>query len=194
MVKAGVRTPKPGQGKENTKMTEPQTENERVRGYLIAQAGKLSLTELVDKVRADTVPLREAATAVPGAHFSDRPTDGEWSAAEVWTHILEMNEHGARAITGIIDSGAIPERATDTISGGTRAELATGEQYYDAYLRRREELLASVLEAKGDEHLELKINHQMFGDLNWREWLLFMRVHDLDHLRQLQSVAAALGK
>jgi hypothetical protein len=24
--------------------------------------------------------------------------------------------------------------------------------------------------------------------LSWREWLLFMRVHDLDHMRQLQAI------
>ncbi len=172
-------------------MTQPQSENDRVRNYLIAQANKLSIPDLVEKVRNDTTPLKEAATIVSAGRFTDRPAEGEWSAAEVWTHILEMNEHGATAITGIIESGDLPESARDSISGQTRAGLADGEEYYEAYLQRREELLARVLRAKGDEHLDVKINHMMFGDLSWREWLLFMRVHDLDHLRQLQSIAAA---
>ncbi len=172
-------------------MTQPQSAHDRVGNYLIAQANKLSIADLVEKVRNDTTPLREAATIVPARRFNDRPADGEWSAAEVWTHILEMNEHGATAITGIIESGELPESARDTISGQTRAGFADGEQYYKAYLQRRENLLARVLGAKGDEHLDVKINHMMFGDLSWREWLLFMRVHDLDHLRQLQSIAAA---
>ena len=174
-------------------MTQAPGENDRVRGYLIAQANKLSVPELVEKVRNDTVPLKQAATIVPANRLSERPAEGEWSAAEVWTHILEMNEHGARAIPAIIERAELPERVSDTISGETRAELETGEQYYAAYLRRREELLARVLEANGDEHLDMKINHTMFGDLSWREWLLFMRVHDLDHLRQLQNIAATLG-
>lgn len=173
-------------------MTEPQTEAQRIRGYLQAQAAKLPLPDLVAKVRADTAPLRDAATFVPPERLAERPAEGEWSAAEVWTHILEMNDHGTRAITGILDSGALPERADDTISGATRG-LATGEAYYEVYLPRREALLARVLQARGDEHPEVAINHAMFGDLTWREWLLFMRVHDLDHLRQLQSIAAALG-
>ena len=172
-------------------MTQPQSENDRVRNYLMAQANKLSIPDLVEKVRNDTTPLKEAATIVPAGRFTDRTVEGEWSAAEVWTHILEMNEHGATAITGIIESGKLPEPSRDTISGQTRAGFADGEQYYDAYLQRREELLARVLRTKGDEHLDVKINHTMFGDLSWREWLLFMRVHDLDHLRQLQSIAAA---
>lgn len=173
-------------------MTQPPSENDRVRGYLIAQASKLSISELVDKVRKDTAPLKEAASLVPASRFNDRPAEGDWSAAEVWTHILEMNEHGARAIAGILDSGLLPERASDTISGETRADITSGDEYHGVYLRRREELLARVLKASGDEHLEIKINHPMFGDLSWREWLLFMRVHDLDHLRQLQGVAKAL--
>lgn len=172
--------------------TPPQSEQERIRGYLQAQAAKLPLPDLVAKVRADVAPLREAAALVPPGRLSERPAEGEWSAAEVWTHILEMNDHGARAITGILDHGALPERADDTISGATRG-FATGEAYYAAYLPVREALLARVLQATGDEHPDVKIQHFMFGDLNWREWLLFMRVHDLDHLRQLQGIAAALG-
>ena len=46
-------------------MTQPQDEASRVRGYLIAQAGKLTLAELVEKVRKDTLPLQDAATAIP---------------------------------------------------------------------------------------------------------------------------------
>jgi len=33
----------------------------------------------------------------------------------------------------------------------------------------------------------------MFGTLNWRETLLFLRLHDLDHARQLEKNAAALA-
>jgi hypothetical protein len=174
-------------------MTQPQNEAERIRGYLVAQANKLSLPDLVEKVRTDTVPLREAAAAIPPERIGDHPIEGEWSAAEVWTHILDMNEHGARAIPAIIERGELPERARDTISGETREGLRTGQQYYEVYLQRREELLARVLQAKGDEHLDVKINHSMFGDLSWREWLLFMRVHDLDHFGQLRKIAAALA-
>ncbi len=175
-------------------MTLPQSELDRIRGYLVAQANKLSIPDLVEKVRADVAPLRAAADVVPAARFTDRPAEGEWSGAEVWTHIVQMNEHGATAITGILDEGRLPEPASDIISGETLEGLQTGREYYEAFLERREQLLARVSAATGGEPLDVKIDHAMFGSLNWREWLLFMRVHDLDHLRQLQSVAAALEK
>jgi hypothetical protein len=76
------------------------------------------------------------------------------------------------------------------MSGATREGLATVDDFWEAYLSVREPLLARVLEAKGDEHLDAKVTHTTFGDFSWREWLLFMRVHDLDHMRQLQANAS----
>ena len=174
-------------------MSQPVDESARIRGYLQGQANKLSVADLVAKVRTDTVPLRAAGEAVPAARFNDRPADGEWSAAEVWNHILQMNELGASAILGILDHGTLPERIRDVISGETRKDLASSAAYYGTYLARREELLARAVQATGDEHLDIMINHTMFGDFSWREWLLFMRVHDLDHMRQLQAITQAFA-
>jgi hypothetical protein len=171
-------------------MTTPADETQRVRGYILSQANKLSIPELVEKVRRDTAPLREAGAAVPADRFTERPGPESWSAAEVYTHILRMNEAGARAIEGILDCGALPPRIDDTISGETSAGLSTAEDYWHAYHQRRERLLARVLASRGDEYLTVNIHHTTFGDFSWREWLLFMRVHDLDHLRQLQAIAA----
>ena len=89
-------------------MTTSTGETERIRGYLIAQAKKLTPAELVAKLRTDTAPLQAIGSAVPAAHFADRPSPDEWSAAEVYMHILDMNERGARAIEGILDEGAVP--------------------------------------------------------------------------------------
>jgi hypothetical protein len=118
-----------------------------------------------------------------------RHQDREWFAAEVYTHILDMNERGSAAIRGILDSGVIPATISDVMTGGSRSGLKDAEDYWAAYQAVRESLLARVLEAGGDGHLEAKITHSMFGDFSWREWLLFMRVHDLDHMRQLDKNA-----
>jgi hypothetical protein len=139
-------------------------------------------------LRADTAPLQAIGASVPAAHFAERPSPDEWSAAEVYTHILDMNERGARAIEGILDQAALPAPITDTISGQARAAVTDAEQCWRSYVVRREALLQRVSVATGDEHLDIKIVHNQFGALNWREWLLFMRVHDLDHMRQLQAI------
>ena len=166
------------------------SEAERVRGYILTQANKLTVPELVDKVRADTAPLREAAASVPAARFFDRPASEDWSAAEVFTHILDMNDRGADAIQSILDGGALSSTVNDLMTAGAREGLVTADDYWQAYRIKREELLARVLQAHGNEHLDVKITHTTFGPFSWREWLLFMRVHDLDHMRQIQANAA----
>ena len=39
--------------------------------------------------------------------------------------------------------------------------------------------------------LDATIPHPFFGPLNWRETMLFIRIHDLDHAGQLAKVAGA---
>ncbi len=170
-------------------MASPTSEDQRVRAYLISQANKFSIPELVEKVRRDVLPLQEAAATVPPDRFFARPGADDWSAAEALTHILEMNERGARAIAGILDHGTLPPPVDDVMTGETRAGMRTAEDFWRIYLDRREQILTRVLRASGDEHPEVAITHRQFGALSWREWLLFMRVHDLDHMRQLQAIA-----
>ena len=166
-------------------MTTTNPEYERIRGYLIAQANKLTIPELVEKVRQDTLPLWDVAASVPPERRCDRPGPEEWCAAEVLTHVLDMNEQGAAAIAGIIAAGTLPPPIRDQLRHEQRAGLQSVHDYRQVWSTRREQLYERVLQARGDEHLDVKITHMWFGPLSWREWLLFMRLHDLDHMRQL---------
>lgn len=171
----------------------PESEVARIRSYLVTVANRLPLSELVDKVRRDCLPLEAASRLIPVGSFTLPPAPSEWSAAEVWAHILEMNETGAAAIEAILDEGRFVGRTVDDTLRRGRDLPTDGPTAYARYHARREQLLARVARARGDEHLDVTIHHPMFGDLTWREWLLFMRVHDLDHLRQLQAIAASHG-
>ena len=165
-------------------------EGERIRSYLQAQAHKLTIPQLADKVRGDMEQVREALEAVPASSFSERPAQGEWSANEVAAHLTSTSAALAGGIRQVIETGATPAGATDRIE--PTDEERSGEEWWQTLLADREAILERARSASGDEHLDVKWNHPMFGDLNWREWLLFTRIHDLDHARQLQSIAAAL--
>ena len=108
-------------------------EAQRIRGYLVAQAAKLTIPELVDKLRRDALPLRSAAGRVPAERFHERPADGEWSAAEVFTHVLEMTEFGDVAICAIIAGGPPPARVRDAVSGIARSGLGGAEDYWRTF-------------------------------------------------------------
>jgi hypothetical protein len=169
-----------------TTLTEEQL---RIRGYLQAQAAKLSLTDLVAKVRSDQEQVRAAGEAVPAARFYDRPSSKDWSANEVLAHMVESGGTVARGIHAVLDGGS-PPRVEDRIR--SEPERRTTAGWWSQLTEDREALFERVLAAKGDEHLDVTWAHQFFGDLNWREWLLFLRIHDLDHARQLQALTETL--
>ncbi len=58
----------------------------------------------------------------------------------------------------------------------------------------RKQLIAVVLQADPQAHLDIVWGHNEFGKMNWREWLLFARVHTLDHARQMQAIFSVLAQ
>ena len=162
----------------------------RIRDYLRAQAAKLEPPAIVDKVRAAMGDLRAAAGRVPAARFAERPAPDEWSANEVLAHVVEAGRFFGGAIVAILDGRPVPAslRARSPVTDTRAAEawLATLE-------RDREAVFERVARAEPAARLDLTVEHFMFGPLNWRETLLFMRLHDLDHAGQLEKIAIALG-
>jgi len=77
----------------------------------------------------------------------------------------------------------LPSRRAEDLFAGWWALL---EQDRGALFQR-------VLGADPAARLAATVEHPFFGPLNWRETLLFMRLHDLDHAGQLQKIAAALA-
>ena len=63
----------------------------------------------------------------------------------MFTHILEMNESGASAIEGILDTGALPQQMRDKMSGESREGLRSADDYWRSYETRREALLMRAL-------------------------------------------------
>jgi len=160
-----------------------------IREYLQSQAAKLTVSELAEKVRSDMEPLRAAIDAVPAGAFATAAADGEWSANEVLAHLYATTGEVIRAIDSVIDEGAQPAAIADQIRGTD--EVRSGDEWWSLLLTDREAFLARVQKATGDEHLDVTWEHRFFGPLNWREWLLFLRIHDIDHARQLQGIAVS---
>ena len=80
----------------------------------------------------------------------------------------------------------------------TAASVARRERTAEAWWRSSRTTREALFDARAappipPPRLERAIEHPIFGPLNWRETLLFMRLHDLDHAGQLQKIAAALG-
>jgi len=163
----------------------------RLRSYLQAQGAKLAPPELVEKVRAAMGQLRESVTSVPAARFDERPATDEWSANEVMAHVVTTGARFAERMVSALDGQAQGAAVADVIERG--APEHTAHEWWTAFAAEREALFARVLSADPAAHPERVIEHPFFGALNWREALLFLRLHDLDHAGQLQKIAAALA-
>ena len=164
-------------------------EQRRIKGYLQAQGAKLSPDGIIEKVRAAMEELRTAAASVPAERFHERPAAEDWSGNEVMAHVVGSGRTFGDWIIGVLDDRSAPAPTHDRDSAPARH---TAEEWGALLEKDRATLFARVRQAAPDSHLDTTIEHPFFGPLNWRESLLFLRLHDLDHAGQLQKIAAAL--
>src|SRR5262245_13664698 len=171
-------------------MSTLSAEQQRIRSYLQAQGAKLTPPQIVDKVRGAMIELHAAAAAVPAARFEERPAASEWSANEVFAHVVDAGRHFGGAIVRLIDglpAGGVRDRLERDVPRHALAD------WWDMLERDREALFARVAAAGPGAGLEGTVAHPFVGPLNWREALLVIRLHDLDHAGQLQKIAAGLA-
>ena len=164
----------------------------RVQSYLASQAMRRTPEQLVEALREAHGQFLEATAAIPDAVFSTPPREGEWSAADVLEHVRAIAAIDERSIPAAIERGERPSDVRDVIEPAQPG--ATREQVIAEINGLRERLIAEVLRADPQAHLDIVWRHNEFGQMNWREWLLFARVHTLDHTRQIQAISAALAQ
>jgi hypothetical protein len=168
-----------------------EAEVARVRSYLASQSLRRTPAQLVETLRDAHQQFLAALALIPDVSLHIRPREGEWSAADVLLHLRTMAACDASAIPAVIERGEQPPDIQDTIVPAppevTRARLLADLEAL------RAGLIAVVLQADPEAHLDLLWGHPEFGRMHWREWMLFARVHTLDHARQLQAIAAAVA-
>ncbi len=162
----------------------------RVRSYLASQAMRRTPQQLIETLREAHHQLLAATAAIPDAAFHTTPQEGEWSAADVLAHVRTIAALEEQSICGVIERGEQPPSVDDALEQAPTN--ATREQLLADIDVLRERLMAVVSQADPQAHLDIVWGHNEFGNMNWREWLLFARVHTLDHARQIQAISAAL--
>ena len=163
----------------------------RVRSYLASQAMRRSPEQLGETLREAHHQFLAATAAISDAAFRTIPREDEWSAADVLAHVRAIAAFDEKSICGVIEHGEQPMDVDDALEQAPPD--ATREQLLADIERHRERLIAVVLQADPQAHLNIVWGHNEFGKMNWREWLLFARVHTLDHARQIQAIASVVS-
>lgn len=164
-------------------MTLPQNVRDQVVGYVRHQGAK-SLAELAELVKRTGAECAEALRDVSEEQASFASND-EWSIKNVLAHLIESMTNINREIANLASS-----QPTKPVPGlGLWAE--TGQSIEDL----RQELaalwadtarLAASLPEDGDAQATRE--HPWFGPLNYRDWIVFQRLHARDHMQQIESI------
>ena len=168
-------------------MTDPRAaEFERIRGYLQQQAAQKSVAELFERVREGMNELIAAARAVPAGKLETHPPGDDWAPLDCLQHAIQSNIQVAEDVLHVALTGARPGNAEPALARHPETLIAAQEASLDS-------LWAHVGEADPAANLHVTWEHPFFGELNWPEWLLFLRIHARDHAGQLAAMREALG-
>ncbi len=161
-------------------MTIPEGATEVILSYIRRKAAEWTPEEMAQRVEAAVVELEAAACAVPDDLLDVRQEGQEWSPLECIRHVAEVNHGTATRVRGVVSEGVLPE------------EIPAVPETLEEILARHAEVIAgavsAVREGAADPAAGIQWLHPFLGDLNWREWFLTLRVHSLDHSRQLAAL------
>ena len=104
----------------------------------------------------------------------------EWSPLDCIRHVAEVNTGTATRVRGVVAEGALPETVPPVPE--------TREAILEAHAAVIAAAVRAVREGQGDPDAGIMWLHPFLGDLNWREWFLTLRVHSLDHARQIGTL------
>jgi hypothetical protein len=172
-------------------MTTPaQTESARIRGYLQQQGSTKTSEDLISRIQEAVEELTEAAMALDPAKLdilcpSEESPGEEWTPRQCFAHIVGGNMAGAQRILHVAHGAEPPDGPAPSVPDAIPEALAK-------HAESMESLYEHVRAADPEGNLDVLWQHPTFGDLNWREWFLFLRIHCKDHARQLQAMDAQL--
>ena len=164
-------------------------EQQRVREYLVGQAEKRDWIELWPRMIAERGALLQAIDRVSDEQADWSPGSDEWSIRQIIEHLLAYSRDKLRLVEDL--AAGRPEDERDP---ALPAKMPTSFARLRIHLAEHSVKLASLPERLPPMvNLEMTSPHGAFGELNSRAWFVFNRVHDTDHLQQIEAVKAADG-
>jgi hypothetical protein len=164
----------------------------RLRSYLATQSMRRTPAQIIEALQEAYHQFMTAVVALPNAADHIQPDEHGWSALEIVEHVLLFMSIYGKAICDVLEKGQHPPDVDNRQAIIPRGDKAnTRERLFLLLEEIFNRLTASVLQADPFIHLDITWRHFELGEMHWREWLLFARVHLLDHLRQVNQLQVA---
>ncbi len=170
-------------------------EVQRVSSYLLGQAEKYSWLTLWPRVVAARLEFLGTLDRVSVEQAAWKPGADDWSIEEVAQHVLDGSRRNADMIANLA-FGREPNlgpQGIGAIDPAQRAAELSWPELVDA-LRDDSRRFANVIDGLPEPPAtEPRPSHPFFGPLHSRAWFMFQRVHDLDHVGQVNAIKETEG-
>jgi len=165
-----------------------------IRRSLLAAAESQDWLDAWPAVLGARVSLLQALAGLNEQQSRWRPPTGEgeaaWSAFELGLHVLAYSRNVLGIIEATAEGRTVPKDPMGTVAIEQHATFATVRRAVTA----QSVLIAGLPERLTPApNLEATVPHAVFGPLNCRGWFLFLRLHDMDHTRQIANLAQMPG-
>ena len=131
--------------------------------------------------------------SLSAAQATWKPAADEWSAAEVGDHVA-LGTGVLGNITALLASGQRPgdeDWDPPPQFKGDAGDLAGVRSRLASLPEHTAELFDHCL---ATDRTDVTADNSFFGEMNWREWYYFLRVHVLSHVEQIQKLRGSAGK
>ena len=159
-------------------MVLPDEARRTVVSYLTHQ-GRKDVSAVVEVIERERRRLLDLLSGVSPEQAEFAPAPGQWCIREIAEHVVASERGVLAVIARLADLAPPPEQAA--AAGRSLPELR------EDLASVRAQLLALVRDLPQDVNLDAKHDHLLFGSLNLKEWLAFQRVHDGDHIAQIEA-------
>ena len=138
----------------------------------------------------------DAIAPLTDAQAKRKPSGDDWSVLDAMAHVVTTKQVCAGLCESLAGGTRPPgigpeweeEPAQDGITNLSFETLAAAREAAETV---HQQLLGTI--SKLDSaNLDVSFKHYIFGPMNAREWAVFQRIHDGDHIAQIRAMAEKL--
>lgn len=154
----------------------------RVQDWIRSEAAAKSIDDIHAYVSERYDRLSAAVTALPAGTLTITPPGEDWTPIHALKHVVEWNWQVGEDVLHVCLTGERPNNPPPEFPAEREPLLARNRESLDS-------IFAHVSAADPAGFLHVTWEHPFFGQLNWREWFLFLAVHATDHAGQIRTMS-----
>ena len=164
---------------------------ERLRSELEPRVTAGSAPRLVAQQEAIGDALESGLRELPERLLRAPGGEEDWNVAQAFAHTTAARRFLATWAALDVDGSWPAHRAPSVIPSVPGAPDASRDRLLTLLDKSRRAIREAGARIEGHETRPCRLEHPLVGHLRCGEWLLFLGIHDLMHLQQLEELRAA---